>query len=86
MWLIVNVMSLWVRPSFHVVDVISVLQEGSSAAAAIDQSARHVSSREESVRTRPRLDDEALVKPREAAESSQRVAVQARARSVQHLN
>ena len=72
---------LWVRSSFHVVDVISSLQEGSLAAAAIDQSARHVTRGKESASTNPRLEDEDLVKLQEVAENSRKLAEQARAKS-----
>jgi hypothetical protein len=72
---------LWVRSSFHVVDVISFLQEGSLAAAAIGQSARHVSRGEGSAPTKPRLEDEDPVKLREVAESSRKHAGQARTRN-----
>jgi hypothetical protein len=73
--------ALWVRSSFHVVDVISFLQEGSLAAAAKGRSARHVSRGEGSAPTKPRLEDEDLVKLREVAESSRKPAGQARAHS-----
>lgn len=66
---------------FHVVDVISLLQEGSLAAAAIDQGVRHVSRGEGNAPTKPRLDDEDPVRPREVAESSPKLAGQARAHS-----
>jgi hypothetical protein len=72
---------LWVRSSFHVVDVISFLQEGSLAAVAIDQSARHASRGEGSASTNSRLEGEDLVKPREVAESSRKLGGQARAQS-----
>ncbi|KAI0004631.1 hypothetical protein BJV74DRAFT_389409 [Russula compacta] len=73
------------RSSLHAVDVIHLPQDGNSAAAAIDQSAGHVSSVEGSARTRPQPDDEVLVKPREVAESPRRLAGQARAHSNQRL-
>ena len=72
---------MWVRSSFHVVDVIPFPQEGSSAAAARDPSAGHVSSGEECANTKPQPEDEVLARLREAAESLRKVAGQAHAQS-----
>ena len=71
----------WVRYSINDVDVIPFLQEGNSAAAAIDRNARRVSSGEGSAHTKRQREDEALVRLREAAEGSRRVAREARTHS-----
>lgn len=72
---------MWVRSSFHVVDVIPFLQDGSSAAAATDPSARHATSGEGSARTKPQPEDEVPVKLREAAERPRGNGGQARAQN-----